>query len=201
MCCCFTVFICIHPILQVRCRCGLASIEQRARGHGGVGKTGVRSGKRWSPNLQGGRRTSYCQRDGPHMDIEALDPQDRRRVEIVVDGLPLVWRLQWTPLVSALHFDGSATAGARDNHGAAFVRARRRKERTHPELVGPRARAQLVEVAGRWSEETRTRNETTLMRRRIEQAWRMSGGQSSLVRLERLWCLCWCCAPLKVQME
>ena len=37
--------------------------------------------------------------------------------------------------------------------------ARRRKERTYPELTGPRARARLVVpagvVGGRWSEETR----------------------------------------------
>ena len=85
--------------------------------------------------------------------------------------------LKHSQLVSALHCDGSATVGARDNDGAALVRARRRKERTYPELVVRRARARLVvlagEVAGRWSEETRvfirllarahTRNETTLM--------------------------------------
>ena len=123
------------------------------------------------------------------MDIAAPDPRDGRRLEIVVDGLPLFGGAQFavdTTLVSALHCDGSATAGARDNDGAALVRARR-KERTYPELVGRRAWARLVvlagEVARRWSEETRafirllararTRNETTLMRRRAEQAWRM----------------------------
>ena len=55
------------------------------------------------------------------------------------------------------------------------------------ELVAPRARARLVvwagKVNGRWSEETRAflsllakgkaRSETLVMRRRVEQAWRM----------------------------
>ena len=68
--------------------------------------------------------------------------------------------------------------------------AGRRKERSYPELVGPRSRAKLVvlagEVGGRWSEETatflrllavaRARSESTLMRRRAEQAWRMRWG-------------------------
>ena len=66
----------------------------------------------------------------------------------------------------------------------------RRKERTYPELVGPRRRARLVvlgiEVGGRMSMETtsflsqlakaRSRQETALMRRRVEQAWRMRWG-------------------------
>ena len=49
-----------------------------------------------------------------------------------------------TTMVCALHRDGTP---------------RERKERTYPELLGPRGRAQLVvvalEVGGRWSEETR----------------------------------------------
>ena len=64
-----------------------------------------------------------------------------------------------------------------------LLRARRRKARTYPELVGPHRRARLVvlavEVGGRWSDETRSflsqlagakaRGETSLMRRRAEQ--------------------------------
>ena len=79
------------------------------------------------------------------------------------------------------------TPGAADSDGAALVRARRRKERTYPQLVHPRARARFVVIAGkvarRWSDETRrfigllaragARNETKLMRRRVEQAWRL----------------------------
>ena len=67
----------------------------------------------------------------------------------------------------------------------ALKRARRRKETTHPELVQPRRRARLVVLGlgGRWSQEartfmqllaeTRTRSEPLLMRRRMEQAWRL----------------------------
>ena len=63
----------------------------------------------------------------------------------------------------------------------------RRKERTYPELVGRRGRATLAvlagEVGGRWSGETRSflnqlakvraRSESILMRKRVEQAWRL----------------------------
>ena len=74
----------------------------------------------------------------------------------------------------------------------AFVlsRARRRKERTYPELVGPGCRSRLVvlavEVGGRWSPETRTfvaqlakskaRQEPRLLQKRVEQARRMRWG-------------------------
>ena len=40
---------------------------------------------------------------------------------------------------SPLHCDGTPTPRAADSDGAALVRARRRKERTYPELVHPRA--------------------------------------------------------------
>ena len=46
-----------------------------------------------------------------------------------------------------------------EEDGAALRRARQRKEKTYPELVGRRVRARLVvlavEVGGRWSEEAR----------------------------------------------
>ena len=71
----------------------------------------------------------------PDMDIAARNPRDGRRFEIVVHGLPLFGGAQFAvdiTLVSALHCGGSATAGARDNGGAALVRVGRRKERTYP---------------------------------------------------------------------
>ena len=66
-----------------------------------------------------------------------------------------------------------------------LVAARRWKERTLPELVGPRARARLVvlcvEVGGMLSKATKSslsqlatakaNGEVPLMRRRAEQAW------------------------------
>ena len=128
--------------------------------------------------------------------------RDARRLEVVVDGLPLFGGAQLavdTTLVSALHCDGSAIRGAPNSDGIALALARRRKERTYPELVGPRHRARLVvlagEVAGRWSHETQTflrllakaraRGETALMKRRVEQAWRLR------------WCSILCCAAAK----
>ena len=97
----------------------------------------------------------------------------------------------WTPRWCLLCI---VTAQARRHtahvDGAVLEVARRKKEATYPELVAPRARARLVvwagEVNGRWSEETRTflsllakakaRSETPVMRRRVEQAWRMRWG-------------------------
>ena len=76
-----------------------------------------------------------------------------------------------------------------------LVAARRRKERIYPELVGHRARARLVvlagEVGGRWSHEVSTfvrllaraeaRSEPSILRRRLNNGG--SGGAPSwLVR-------------------
>ena len=93
--------------------------------------------------------------------LAAFAGADGRRVEVVVDGLPLFGGSQLVvdaTLVSALHANGQARRGAAQEDGAALITARRRKERRHPELVGPGAHARLVvvglEVGGRWSVET-----------------------------------------------
>ena len=128
-------------------------------------------------------------------DLDLAEPRaaDGRSLEVVVDGLPLFGGCQSvvdTTVVCALHCDGSPHRGAENLDGVVLERGRRRKERTHPELVGPRRRARLVvlgiEVGGRMSMETtsflsqlakaRSRQETALMRRRVEQAWRMRWG-------------------------
>ena len=125
-----------------------------------------------------------------NMDLGLPRAGDNRRLEVVVDGLPLYGGAQLavdTTLVSALKSDGEPRRGAADRDGVALAAARRDKERTYPELVGPGARARLVvlalEVGGRWSEEAkifvrllaraRARSEPRLMRRRVEQAWRL----------------------------
>ena len=112
---------------------------------------------------------------------------------MVADGLPLFGGAQLavdTTLVCALRRDGNPTRNAADEDGVALRRARLRKERTYPELVGRRARARLVviavEVGGRWSEEARrflsqlakarARGENKLLRKRAEQAWRLRWG-------------------------
>ena len=124
------------------------------------------------------------------LDLPAPNVHDARRLEIIAEGLPIFGRAQLaidTTLVAAHHCDGTARPGTATRDGAAMVTARRRKEATYPELVGPRSRAKLVvlalEVGGRWSTETatfltllaaaRARSESALMRRRVEQAWRM----------------------------
>ena len=127
------------------------------------------------------------------MDLPVPEARGGRRIEIVADGLPLFGGAPLAvdvTLVSPLHCDGSPVAGADVSDGAVLVAARRRKERTYPELVGPRARARLVvlagEVGGRWSQEVNTfvrllarakaRSEPSILRRRVEQAWRLRWG-------------------------
>ena len=94
----------------------------------------------------------------------------------------------WTPLWCRLSTVMAVRSGVHPTvMGLHWAFARRRKERTYPELVGLRHRARLVvlagEVVGRWSHETQTllrflakaraRGETALMKRRAEQAWRL----------------------------
>ena len=115
-----------------------------------------------------------------------------------------------TTVVSALHGDGRPRRGAADRDGVALMAARKRKEQSYPELLGARCRARLVvlavEVGGRFSRETsgfitelakaRARSETTLMRKRAEQAWRMRWcGLFGLLQGRSL-LLCWSCKVL-----
>ena len=86
---------------------------------------------------------------------------DGRRLEVIADGLPLFDGAQLaldTTMVSPLHRDGTAKRGTSVRGGAVLQEARRRKERTYPELHGAGGRARLVvlaaEVGRRWSEET-----------------------------------------------
>ena len=94
------------------------------------------------------------------LDLAEPQPADGRRLEVVVDGLPLFGGCQIAvdaTIVSALHYDGSPHQGADNTDGVVLERARRRKERTYPELVGPRRLVVLgIEVGGRMSTETRS---------------------------------------------
>ena len=127
---------------------------------------------------EGGARvsTNIMVRD---MDLAVPIPGDSRRIEVLADGLALFGGVQLaidTTLVSPLHADGTARPGAARNDGVALRVARRRKERRYPELSGHNNRCRLVvlagEVGGRWSDETRTL-EPPLLRKRVEQAWRL----------------------------
>ena len=119
-----------------------------------------------------------------------------------MDGLPLLGGVQLavdTTMVSALQANGEAQRGAARTDGVVLAAARRRKERTYPELIVRGARARLVvlgvEVGARWSTETRTflsllahgraRSERPLMRTRVEQAWRLRWGSLLSCSAER----------------
>ena len=133
---------------------------------------------------------SGCERHGQRHGPGPPNAHDARRLEVLVDGLPLYGGAQLaidTTLVSPIRGDGTARPGTTKHQWHHLAQARRRKERTYPELVDRRSRARLVvlagEVGGRWSEETQTflrilarakaRSEPPILRKRLEQAWRM----------------------------
>ena len=122
------------------------------------------------------------------MDLAAPNPLDNRRIEVVVDGLPLFHGAQLavdTTLVSPLRRDGTPHPRCANVDGAALDTARRRKETTYPELHGRNGRTRLVvlgaEVGGRWSDESaqfvrqlakaKARGEPPILRSRAQQAW------------------------------
>ena len=186
------------PLSQHACRCG-RPIDPFGHHRAACARTGALGRRGFALESAaarvcreaGGRvTTNVMVRD---LDLPVPDATDSRRLEVVVDGLPLFGGSQLavdTTLVCALHGDGTPHAGAADTDGVVLSRARRRKERTYPELVGPGCRSRLVvlavEVGGRWSPETRTfvaqlakskaRQEPRLLQKRVEQAWRIWWG-------------------------
>ena len=121
------------------------------------------------------------------MDLAAPDRLDNRRIEVVVDGLPLFHGAQ---LAGGHHLSDSTSSGwdspprCADISGAALTAARRRKEATYPELHGRNGRTRLVvlsaEVGGKWSDESaafvrhlakaKARSEPPVLRGRAQQA-------------------------------
>ena len=125
----------------------------------------------------------------PSSDLSQHNRFDGRRLEVVADGLTLWQGAQLardTTMVSPVRRDGTARPRAGTMNGAALKEARRRKERTYPELAGEGGRARLVvlgaEVGGRWSAETaqllgalakaRAREVPFVLQARAEAAWR-----------------------------
>ena len=107
---------------------------------------------------EGGARvsTNVMVRD---LDLSQVQGVDGRRLEVVGEGLTLFRGAQLAidvTLVSALRGDGTASAISATRPGAAFLVARRRKERTYPELAGEGGWTRRVilagEVGGRWSQ-------------------------------------------------
>ena len=73
------------------------------------------------------------------MDFLPFRQVDHRRLEVVVDGLPLFRGAQLatdTTMVSPIRRDGTTRRQCASTNGAALLQARRRKEMTYPELVG-----------------------------------------------------------------
>ena len=165
------------PMSSFTCRCGR---PLNSRGHhraacplaGVLGRRGfsLESAAAHVCREAGGRVTTNVRVQD--MDVLPLHYLDNRRLEVVVDGLPLFRGAQLaidTTMVSAVQSDGTA---------------RRRKERTHPELAQPHGRVRLVvlgcEVGGRWSEvspilgrlaTTKARSEPEVMRKSTMHNW------------------------------
>ena len=85
------------------------------------------------------------------LDLAPLGGVDGRRLEVVAEGLPVFHGAQLaidTTLVSPLCTDGVPHRQCATSDGAALLQpARRRKERTYPELSGTQGRARLVVFA------------------------------------------------------
>ena len=133
---------CPFSLSMRTCRCGrnltcLATIVQRVLWLGSWGEGAFLS----SALLLRSVTTNVHVRD---MDLAVFNNLDGRRLEVVADGLTLWHGAQLaidTTLVSSLHRDGSTKARTADHNGAVLVEARRRKERTYPELSGEGGRA------------------------------------------------------------
>ena len=168
----------------------LAIIAQLARGQvSGEAWFALESaGARMCREAGGRVATNVMVRD---LDIAAPDPRDGRRLEIVVDGLPLFGSAQFavdTTLVFPLH--GTPTPEAANSDGAALVRARRRKDGL-TRLAFLLGCLRVLERGTRpsscvaeWSKHGGSR-----------------GGLCCLALLPELLQLsCWACVPVEVQM-
>ena len=102
----------------------------------GAQSKGFRGGEHLGHDLQRGASASAHQCMVRDMDFPQPDVHDGRGLEVVVDGLPLRGgaQLAVATMVCALHRDGRPRRGAVDHDGVALTAARRKKERTYPEL-------------------------------------------------------------------
>ena len=143
------------PLSTRNCRCG-RPLDSLGHHRAACAVAGV-LGRRGFPLESAAARV--CREAGARVrtnvmvrDLDLWPPLriDNRRLEVVPDGLPLHGRTQLAidaTLVSALTRDGTASPGADRHDGVALVEARRRKERTYPELSGEGGRARLVVLA------------------------------------------------------
>ena len=85
------------------------------------------------------------------MDIGVFNPLDTRRLEVVVDGLPLFRGAQIavdTTLVCPLTREGRARPRCANVSGAAITAARRRKENSVVITLGPASSSWQQKLAG-----------------------------------------------------
>ena len=151
------------PIASRTCRCGRL-LDVLGHHRAAFARAGVLGGRGFSVESAAAR---VCREAGARVstnvfvrDLDlAVVGQDGRRLEVVADGLPLLGGARLaidTTLVSPIRADGLPRRQCADVDRAALAQARRRKQRTYPELDG-HGRARLVvlaaEVGGRWSEE------------------------------------------------
>ena len=153
------------PLTARSCQCG-RPLDSCGHHRAACARAGVLAGRGWALEScvarvcreAGGRVTSNVM----IRDLDLIQPGvvDARRLEVVVDGLPLFGGAQLAvdgTLVSAIRSNGTARRRADRIDGVALWEARRRKELTYPELMGRNRRARLVvlgvEVGGRWSQE------------------------------------------------
>ena len=174
------------PLSSRQCRCG-RSLDFFGHHRAACSRAGVLGRRGFAVESVAAR---ICREGGTRVATNFMvRDMDLRRLEVVADGLPLFGGVQLavdTTLVSPLH------CGRQDVTQPPWTELYlgRHEEVTYLELVAPRARARLVvwagEVNGRWSEETRVflsllakaraRSETPVVRRRVEQAWRLRWG-------------------------
>ena len=128
-----------------------------------------------------------------HARIQVNLGKMQRRIEVIAEGLPAFHGAQLavdTTLVFPLRADGVPHRRCADESGAALEAARRRKDRTYPELSGRVVAPSLVvlpgEIGGRFSEEAlsflrtlaraKVRPIPTPLRSRARLSWMHSGG-------------------------
>ena len=179
------------PPTQNRCRCG-RSMDIYGDHRAACSRAGILGTRGFALEAAAARicreadarmATNYFVRDF----IIAVPAGDSRRLEVVANNLPLWNGAQLavdTTLVSPLRADGAPALNAHVSDGIVLRRARRRKERTYPELVS-RNRARLAvlaaETGGRCSSETmnflqqlahaRARSEPAYLRVSATTAW------------------------------
>ena len=94
------------------------------------------------------------------MNLPSIRPQDTRKLEVVVHGLPLYHGAQVgidATIVSPVRGDGMPRPGADRKDGIAIRDAVRKKQRRYRELTGTqrcRLVVAAVEVGGRWQKES-----------------------------------------------